>query len=400
MEFEQPSIFPAEESPFQSFWSAGFECADHVNAHGERVDLLQLSGHDRLALEDFLAMQSFGIRTAREGIRWSLVEKRARQYDWSSAEQILDAALRTGTQVVWDICHFGFPDDCSPLHPQFSRRFASLCRAFVRWYRGRVPDGPLIVTPINEVSFISWLCGEVGGAAPFAVRMGWDVKYHLMRAYIEGIAAAREEDPGVRILTTEPLISVVPPLNPTVEEIAAAALEHENQWQSLDMLCGRMCPELGGTPDNLDILGFNYYFNNQNDITYCGCLPWANECGDPRWRPLRDLLGEASARYGRPLMLSETSHSGIDRPHWIRFVAEECAAAIQNNIPLWGICLYPIIDRPDWDHLHHWHHSGLWDRGEDGAERVLCEPYAAGLRDAQRCIAQALQGAAVLSDAV
>lgn len=23
---------------------------------------------------------------------------------------------------------------------------------------------------------------------------------------------------------------------------------------------------------------------------------------------------------------------------------------------------YPIIDRPDWVHLHVWHRSGIWDR--------------------------------------
>jgi len=381
-------------SPFRSFWAAGYECADQVNAHGYRVNLRAATGHDRMLDEDYAAIQGFGIRTVREGIVWSAVEKRWGRYDWSGPEAILQAAQRTGTQVVWDICHFGFPDDCSPLHPRFAHRFAALCRAFVRWYRGRVPDGPLIVTPINEVSFVSWLCGEVGGAAPFAVRMGWDTKYLLMRAYIQGIAAMREEDPGVRILTTEPLINVVPPLNPTAEEVAIAARAHEDQFQALDILCGRTCPELGGTMENLDILGFNFYFNNQKDISCPDCLPWLNEAGDPRWRPLRSLLEDVWMRYRRPIALTETSHPGDHRPHWLRFVAGECAAAIQAGIPLWGVCLYPIIDRPDWDHLHHWHRSGLWDAelDADGAptgRRILCEPYADALLEAQATVANA-----------
>jgi len=36
------------KNPFQSFVMAGYECADHLNAFGERVDLIQLTGHDRL----------------------------------------------------------------------------------------------------------------------------------------------------------------------------------------------------------------------------------------------------------------------------------------------------------------------------------------------------------------
>lgn len=380
-------------NPFATFWAAGYECADHVNARGERVDLLAATAHDRQLVGDYNSLQPFGIRTVREGIRWSAVERRPYRYNWSGPEAILKAAQESGIQVLWDICHFGFPDDCSPLYPKFADRFAALCKAFVRWYRDRVPDGPLVVTPINEASFLSWLCGDVGGAAPFAMRMGWDVKYHLMRAYIQGIAAMREVDPGVRILTTEPLMNVVPPMNPTAEDILIAAQMHEDQYQALDMLCGRMCPELGGTMENLDILGFNYYYDNQKDISCPMCLPWANESADPRWRPLRSLFEEVWTRYGRPIALTETSHAGEHRPNWLGFVAEECAAAMRAGIPIWGICLYPILDRPDWDRADYWHRSGLWDAeldadGQPTGARILFEPYANALLDAQRRIAE------------
>jgi hypothetical protein len=380
-------------NPFQSFWAAGYECADHINAHGDRVDLLAATGHNQMLEEDYAALRPFNIRTVREGIRWNSVEKRAYQYDWRGPEAILKAAQVAGVQVLWDICHFGFPDDCSPLHPKFSQRFAALCAAFVRWYRDHVPDGPLVITPINEASFLSWLCAEVGGAAPYAVRMGWDAKYHLMRAYIAGIEAMREVDPGVRILTTEPLMNLVPHIDATPAEVDHAARVHDVQFQALDMLCGRICPELGGTMANLDILGFNYYYNNQW-IVGDTFLPWVNDNEDPRWRPLRSLFAEAWSRYQRPMALTETSHAGEHRPQWIRFVAEECAAAISAGIPLWGVCLYPIIDRPDWDNLSYWHHSGLWDANElvGPYGRVLCEPYAEALLEAQRMVSQAQKG--------
>lgn len=373
------------KNPFQSFWWAGFECTDQMNCFGNRVDFLHITGHlDQLDV-DYELIKQFDLHTVREGIRWSQVEKRGYQYDWSTVERMLSRGKAHDIQQVWDICHFGYPDDLHPLHPLFARRFAALCRAFVTMYRDRFPDDPLVVTPINEVSFISWLGGDARGTQPYSTKQGWEVKYGLMRAYIEGIAAMREVDPGVRILTTEPLVSMVPPHNASRKQIREAAEAHTNQFQSVDMLAGRLCPELGGTEANLDILGFNYYYNNQWVVPTHEFLPWLNQGNDPRWRPLRSLLLEAYGRYKRPIALTETSHPGIDRPAWIRFVADECAAVVESGIPLWGICLYPIIDRPDWDHLDQWHHAGLWDADlilNESPRRVLYEPYAEALRTA------------------
>ncbi|GAA4448511.1 family 1 glycosylhydrolase [Nibrella saemangeumensis] len=369
---------------------AGYECTDQQNAFGNRVDFLTLTGHLDQIDQDYADLHRFNIRTVREGIRWSQVEKRAYQYDWSVVSDMIDSGRAAGIQQVWDLCHFGYPDDLTPLHPMFARRFAALCRAFVAFYRSKDPDGTLIVTPINEVSFMSWLGGDVRGTSPYCVRQGWEVKYGLMRAYIEGVAALREADPGIRILSTEPLVSVVPSLNANAMQIAEAVAQHESQYQAMDMLAGRICPELGGRPEYLDMPGFNYYYDNQWEVGSHATLPWANLPPDPRWRPLRDLLLEAYNRYKRPLVISETSHPGIDRPHWVRFVAEECQAAIRQGIPLWGICLYPIIDRPDWDHMTPWHRSGLWDaelRSGESPRRILYQPYADALLEAQMLLA-------------
>lgn len=391
-----PSFSP--ENPFKSFWMAGYECTDQLNAFGHRVDFLPLTGHLQRLDDDYRDLAPFNIRTVREGIRWSQVEKRPYQYNWETVGQMLDAGRRLGIQQVWDLCHFGFPDDLTPLHPLFARRFAALCRAFVEFYRSKNPDDTLIVTPINEVSFLSWLGGDARGTSPYCWHQGWEVKYHLMRAYVEGVAAMRELDPTVRILTTEPLVNMVPPLPATPEQTQAAQAAHNDQFQATDILCGRMCPELGGRPEFLDLVGLNYYYNNQWIVGSGAFLPWLNEVPDPRWRPLRELLAEAYQRYQRPLVLTETSHPQEDRPLWMRFVAGECAAAIGQHIPLWGVCLYPIIDRPDWDHLTPWYRSGLWDAAPDGTVlqpgeipgRVLCEPYAEALREAQATLTEAL----------
>lgn len=381
-------------NPFHSFWMAGYECTDKLNAFGHRVDFLNMTGHLQLINQDYQQLNAFDIRSVREGIRWSQVEKKPYHYDWTTVSAMMDHGKANGIQQIWDICHFGFPDDLTPLHPLFAKRFAALCRAFVQFYRSKEPDNTLIVTPINEVSFLSWLGGDARGTSPYCLGQGWEVKYALMRAFIEGVAALREADPSIRILTTEPLVHMIPPLEANEQQIADAAAAHENQYQSVDMLAGRMCPELGGSPEYLDILGFNFYYNNQWVYDTHQFLPWANLPPDPRWRPLNSLLIEAYNRYKRPIALTETSHPGVDRPYWISFVAEECAAVLKQGIPLWGICLYPIIDRPDWDHLHHWHGSGLWDAElllEGPPQRMLNQPYASALVKAQALINDTLK---------
>jgi hypothetical protein len=72
-------------------------------------------------------------------------------------------------------------------------------------------------------------------------------------------------------------------------------------------------------------------------------------------------------------------------------IARECVKTRQAGVPLEGVCLYPIIDRPDWDHFTPWHRAGLWDATRVGMDmamgetpgRHIYEPYAEALKQAQ-----------------
>jgi len=363
--------------PFRSFWMAGFECSDQLNHYGNRVDLLSETGHISKTAEDYQLLVEMGIYTVREGIRWSFVETLPYQYDFSTVRSMLDAANKTGMQQIWDICHFGYPIDLSPLHPHFLNRFVGICSAFASFHKCYCPNNRLIVTPINEVGFISWLGGDHASTTPYARGMGWDVKYALVRAYIQGIKAMKAISSETWIMTTEPLVNIVPALDATSDMVLEAKEKHEIQYQTTDMLTGKICAELGGAESLIDFMGFNFYYNNQwvaNDFSF---LPWANLDPDPRWRGLSSLLEEAYLRYGKPVVLSETSHPGEHRPNWLELISKECVKTLKLGIPLKGVCLYPIIDRPDWDHPNYWHHSGLWDANEnDPYARVLYLPYA------------------------
>lgn len=373
-------------NPFKTFWMGGFECADQLNLHGDRVDLLNATGHLEHIEADYIRLKLFNIATVREGIRWSQVEYEPYQYDFSAVKRMILAGQKYGIQQIWDICHFGYPSDLNPLHPHFTRRFVALCKAFAMFYNHLAPAMPLIVTPVNEVGFISWLAGDAAGTAPYCRNNGWEMKYALMRAYIAGVEALKTYDPSIRILTTEPLINVVPEIGASTDEILQAKAIHDLQYQAMDMLCGRICPELGGKPEYLDMLGFNYYYNNQWVVESHVYLGWNDPVPDPRLRSLSDLLLEAHMRYDVPVVLSETSHPLEDRPIWISMVAEESFKLVREGIPLWGVCYYPVTDRPDWDDLTYWHHSGIWDADPlaPATNRILHEPSADALLYGQK----------------
>jgi UDP-galactopyranose mutase len=188
-------------------------------------------------------------------------------------------------------------------------------------------------------------------------------------------------EPRARMMHVDPLIHVIPPQGHP-ELARAAADQRARQFDAWDMLAGGLDPQLGGHPRYLDVIGVNFYHANEweyPDRRLC----WEAVPRDRRWIPLRYLLAEVFTKYGRPMIMSETSHFGVGRARWIAEVAEEVRLAGEMGVPMEGICLYPIIDRPDWEDPHHWHNSGLWDvRVTDGdrLERVLCEEYAGELR--------------------
>ncbi len=352
-------------NPFCSFWMGGYECADHLNAFGNRVDLLRETGHLLMAKEDYGCLEALKIKTVREGLRWSVLEKQPYVYDFEPARLLIETGVRAGIQQLWDICHFGFPDDLTPLHPMFARRFASFCRAFVEFYRSISPNDTLVITPINEVNFLSWLGGEARGTSPYCQRQGWEVKYALMRAYIEGIEEMKRVDNRIRILVTEPLVNIVTAHPESEELLCRAAKEHEFQFQVYDILSGRACPELRGRPEYLDIIGLNFYPNNQWCVESGVPLFWSPFEREEGWVDLHELLIDVHRRYERPFILSETSGTEDMRADWIRYIGEEASLVLAQRLPFWGICLYPIIDRPDWDAPEKWHRAGIWKVDEN-----------------------------------
>lgn len=380
----------SEPGLFRSFWMAGFESACHINRAGARLDIVCSTQHDQHVAADYAPLPGMGIRTVREGMRWHLID-RGRRLDFSSIRPMLEASERSGIQILWNLCHYGWPEDLQLLGAGFVERFARYCAAAARVVSDHSDEIPCY-SPINEISFFSWASGEVGYIYPHYRGQGHAIKQQLVRAAIAGIEAIWDVDPRARILHVDPLIHVVPPRD-RPELARPAAEQRARQYDAYDMLTGGIDGHLGGHPRYLDILGVNFYHANQWEHPGLR-LRWEDSPRDRRWMPLRRLLAEVYDRYNRPLLIAETSHFGAGRARWIAEVTDEVARAREARVPVEGICIYPIIDRPDWDDLQHWHNSGLWDLrpavgpgSERRLERVLCDEYADELRRCQARIA-------------
>lgn len=68
---------------FNSFYMGGFECADHINRSGQRVDLLKETEHDIRVFEDYELLNNLGIKVVREGVSWSRSETTPYIFDFS-----------------------------------------------------------------------------------------------------------------------------------------------------------------------------------------------------------------------------------------------------------------------------------------------------------------------------
>lgn len=354
---------------FDGFFLGGFECSCHRLHDGRRLDLLASTRHDELADADYARLRAIGSTACRDGVPWVTVERASGQFDFSRVARMLHAADRNDVQVVWDLMHFGWPEDADPFAPSFPSRFARYAAAFARWYANETDQLPMI-TPVNEVSFLAWAGGDVRCMNPFEAARGVELKAQLVRATIEAIEAIVAVLPHARFLQPEPVIHIVPP--PERRNLWAR-VESDNllQDQAWDMLTGRVWPSLGGDPKYLDLIGVNFYPNNQ--FTPDGETIVR---GDVRYKPFSKMLLEVWQRYERPMIVSETGAEGDERAPWLRYVAGQCVAALRQGCELHGVTLYPIVNHPGWVDERHCH-NGLWDYADERGDRAADAPLLA-----------------------
>ncbi|MCC2624149.1 MAG: hypothetical protein K0R14_22 [Burkholderiales bacterium] len=357
---------------FRSFIQGGFECSTKRRRDGKRLDLINSTLHDMYVHEDYSNLKAHEIHTIRDGLRWHLIESRPGYYDWSSFLPMLRASISNKMQVIWDLCHYGWPDDIDIWKPEFIIRFASFAQAAARLIKSETDEIPFY-SPINEISFWSWAGGDVGFFYPLENDRGFELKHQLVRATIAAIESIRLVDPRARFVQAEPLVNVISATECNIE----ASSYNEAQFQTCDMLSGKLWPGLGGREDILDIVGVNYYPYNQW-VLHGSPINLEH----PQYKPLSAMLIGIYNRYKRPLVIAETGAEGNNRLDWFRYVCDEAYKAMEMGTSLEGICLYPITDYPGWDDDRHCE-TGLLGHATECGIRPIYLPLAGEIKKQQ-----------------
>ncbi|RST30100.1 b-glycosidase [Sphingomonas ginkgonis] len=375
---QKPMIFP-------TFFLSGFECSTFDWKDQGRRDLVEETQHRSHADEDYRFLASLGLGVAREGIPWPLVERGAGTYDFSPVESFAAAQKRWKVTPIWDLCHYGVPDSCDPFDDQFANRFAAYAAAAARWVLEQQPHGPWFFTPINEISHFALMGGAWGWCAPFRKSAGdrRRLGMALAKADIFAAKAIRAVIPEARLIHIEPLLHVVPPRDrPDLAEAAHRA-ECVEPYEALDAIAGRTHPEWGGSPELLDIVGFNNYAFGQQEYKPEGGPYPALKPDDDRIVPVFDLILRGYRRYGRPIIIAETSGLKGGRDDWFRDLLLECMAAVNSGVDLHGICLFPGVDMPSWSEGG-WLHNGIADLEELPSGTLMRKPCVAYVQELRR----------------
>lgn len=375
------------ESIFPTFFVSGFECSTFEWMHKGRRDLADETKHYDHADEDYRIAAEHGFGVVREGVPWPLVEHDG-TFDFSIVECFLEAQKKHKVLPIWDLCHYGYPDNLDPFAEGFPEMFARYCKAAAEHLVPRSP-GPHFFTTINEMTFFGYMAGEWAWAAPYGKNRDDRYRFRLAlaKAAIAGTKAIREICPEARMVNVDPLINVVAPRDrPDLKE-AADRETWDDAFFGWDVLFGKLHPEFGGSPEILDIVGANVYSFGQMEYREEG--PHAALApDDDRILPLCDLLERVWRRYQRPMIIAETSGLKGGRNDWLRDVMEESLMAVRRGMDFHAVCLFPLVDMPDW-HTGEYLNNGFCDLVGPNLARVPFPPYVQELRRWQKLLNRA-----------
>ena len=207
-------------------------------------------------------------------------------------------AAKAGMQVIWDLNHYDPPPD--PVsHAQRCATVADQSK-------------PLWLCLVNEPMIYPMLAG-----------MSWEAATDLA---ITMARVARDHHPTVKLLSTDPITGI-----------------GERQFAATDRLVAAGC---------VDVVGVNYYPHTARTS-------------------LLKVLLKTWKRYDKPILVSETSwhdghrdhhrrHPGFNKGAWLRHMLGDIAEAQAKGVEVAGLCWYPIVDCPPWQHprsRNRWSHG-------------------------------------------
>ncbi|HEX5580052.1 MAG TPA: family 1 glycosylhydrolase [Gemmatimonadaceae bacterium] len=323
-----------------------------------RVDEFEACGHYARWREDFELVRELGVTHLRYGPPYYRTHLAPGCYDWSFADETLDALRRMGITPIADLCHFGVPDWLGDFqNPDFPRHFAEYARAFAERY-----SWITFYTPINEIYI----------TARFSALLGWwnerltsDRSFvaalkHLCQANLLAMRAILSADDTAVFVQSESS-EYYHPMAPGC--IPQARLLNYHRFLALDLSYGRPISaamyryllEHGMTPAEYDwfaenqvaahcVMGTDYYLTNEHLVRPDGTT-----------EPAGDVFGyyviarQYFDRYKLPMMHTETNCAEPASLDWLRKQWANVVRLMQDGVPVVGFTWYSLTDQVDWD---------------------------------------------------
>jgi beta-glucosidase/6-phospho-beta-glucosidase/beta-galactosidase len=365
-------------------------------ATGRILDEYALTGHyDRWAA-DIDLMAGLGIKAARYGVPWHLIQPAPGEWDWRFADQALERLLDRGLDPVVDLVHYGLPPwiDEAYLNPDYPDLVAEYAGRLAERFHGRIH----FYTPLNEPRVTAWYCGRLGWWPPY--RHGWRGFIAVMMGIARGIARTVQ-----RLKAVDPeIVPVHVDATDLYETLDPGLVEETGRRQeivflAIDLVAGKVDAghplwswllQYGATERDLawfqenaveiPVIGLNLYpmftrkrLQREGNGRFRIRQPYAS--GD-----LVAQLGRLYyERYKVPLFVSETASLGSieKRQRWM----DDSLAAVRllrrEGVPMIGYTWWPMFDLVAWAYRQgsrnpseYFARMGLWDLDPETLNRT------------------------------
>jgi beta-glucosidase/6-phospho-beta-glucosidase/beta-galactosidase len=354
-------------------WATGIEDTfiGQTERIGERVlDEYALTHHYLYWREDIDRAAGLGVRAMRYGIPWYKVEPQPGVFDWAWVDEVLEYIASKGIAVIADLMHYGTPLwlDNQFLNSSYPQRVALYAAEFARHYRHIVSH----YTPLNE-PWITVAFTAVHGIWPPYLR-GDDGAVKILRQLTRGIVlsieAIRAEDPRAVIVNVDAAGEAVASA-PHLEEYAA--LTTARTFIATDLVTGQVDNHhllynwlmQNGMNDadlawhteyaaQIDIEGVNYYPETSVTSVEEANGEIVSRRSEGGTAGLARAIRAFAQRYGRPVMVTETSTNGTldERERWLEQSVALVPQLRAEGVPLVGYTWWPLFDLIDWSYRH------------------------------------------------
>ncbi len=299
-----------------------------------------------------------GIAYLRYGPPYYRVHLGSDRYDWSFADETMNALHAMKITPIVDLCHFGVPDWIGNFqNPDWPSLFAAYAHAFAT----RFP-WIWLYTPVNEIYV----------AATYSAQYGWwneclssDHAFvtaikHLCRANILAMQAILDVQPRAVFVQSESS-GLFHPEGPDCQELAD--FFNEKRLLSFDLTYGQPISatmydylrDNGMTRDEYHwflqhhkkphcVMGNDYYATNERIVHADGTTTVAGEIFG-----YYAITRHFYERYRLPLMHTETNTTEPGAVDWLFKEWAQLRQLKREGVPIIGFTWYSLVDQVDWD---------------------------------------------------